>query len=206
MTYLDRDAFATSRSLRMDNTVIFEVLNTIRALLAFVRGDERIRGRIVDSVSCGAKVHDFFWVSLDSFRASVSDTERSSFIHASTMDAWYDALREPFSMSVTEARHLYNKLEYTLFDVYDKQDPDEFLQKAVVYGQEVREATTEQAQAQAAYNKLSAVFQWYDVGIKSPYRDCKILFDLLSAKIGYLAYLLGPELDYRNLTFMAIEN
>lgn len=75
------------------------------------------------------------------------------------MDGWYDALRERFSMPVTEARNLYNSLEYTLYDVYEKCDPDEFLQKVVVYGQEAREATTEQAQAQAAYNKLSAILQ-----------------------------------------------
>lgn len=59
-------------------------------------------------------------------------------------------------MPVNVARDHYNKLGYTLYDVYDKRDPDEYLQKIVVYGQEAREATIEEVQAQAAYNKLSA--------------------------------------------------
>lgn len=89
------------------------------------------------------------------YEHNLSDAERAALTDAPTMDVWYDALRERFAMPVTEARNIYNKLQYTLYNVYERDDPDDFLQKIVVYGQEAREATTEQAQAQAAYNKLS---------------------------------------------------
>ncbi|CEO60544.1 hypothetical protein PMG11_05167 [Penicillium brasilianum] len=88
---------------------------------------------------------------------SLSDADRMAYTSAPIMEAWYDALRERFSMPVTEARGVYNKLACTLYDVYDRKDPDEFLQKIVVYSQEACEATTEQAQAQAAYNKPCAL-------------------------------------------------
>lgn len=37
-------------------------------------------------------------------------------------------------MLVNEARRIYNKLEYILYDVYNQCDPDEYLQRIVVYG------------------------------------------------------------------------
>lgn len=46
-------------------------------------------------------------------------------------------------MPVTEAREIYNKLQYTLFNVYKREDPDEFLQKGMVYGQERTKALLE---------------------------------------------------------------
>ncbi|KAJ5702722.1 hypothetical protein N7488_010270 [Penicillium malachiteum] len=75
------------------------------------------------------------------------------------MDRWYVALRERFRMPITEARRMYDSLEYSLYDVYRRRDPEFFLQEVVVYGQEAREATTEQAQVHAAYNKLSPSLQ-----------------------------------------------
>lgn len=62
-------------------------------------------------------------------------------------------------MSVTEARQLYNSLRYDLYDVYARRDPADFLQKVIVYGQEAHEATTPEAQAQAAFNKMTPVLQ-----------------------------------------------
>ena len=59
----------------------------------------------------------------------------------------------------------------TIIDVYDRRDPEQFLQQVVIYGQECESATTERAQAQAAYNKLSAVLQ---MTITPPSRDTTI--------------------------------
>ncbi|KAJ5661688.1 uncharacterized protein N7477_009304 [Penicillium maclennaniae] len=62
------------------------------------------------------------------------------------MEPWYEALRDKFSMPTTEGRRIYNSLGYLLDGVYDRRDPDEFLQDGIVYGQEayVPDTPTEQ--------------------------------------------------------------
>ncbi|KAJ5702902.1 hypothetical protein N7488_010450 [Penicillium malachiteum] len=93
------------------------------------------------------------------FEQIVSDTDRALWRHGPTIDRWYVALRERFRMPITEARRMYNSLEYSLYDVYRRRGPELFLQEVVVYGQEAREATTVQAQVHAAHNKLSLSLQ-----------------------------------------------
>ncbi|KAJ5710919.1 hypothetical protein N7488_005075 [Penicillium malachiteum] len=77
------------------------------------------------------------------FEQTVSDTDRALWRRGPTIDRW----------------RMYDSLEYSLYDVYRRRDPELFLQEVVVYGQEAREATTEQAQVHAAYNKLSPSLQ-----------------------------------------------
>ncbi|KAJ5946381.1 hypothetical protein N7454_003220 [Penicillium verhagenii] len=59
----------------------------------------------------------------------------------------------------TVALQRFNSLDYTLDEVYARRDPEAYLQDMIVYGTTSGQATTEAAQVQAAYNKMTASLQ-----------------------------------------------
>lgn len=77
------------------------------------------------------------------------------------MEDWCKALTERFRVPTGDAPREFQALEYTLHDVYDCQNPNDFLQRIVVLGVNsgAAAAPTTETQAMSAYSKMATALQ-----------------------------------------------
>ncbi|KAJ5562094.1 hypothetical protein N7461_000855 [Penicillium sp. DV-2018c] len=92
-------------------------------------------------------------------KTQLDDETRSRLRSIRSMKEWYKLLSEKFSTNIGDAVRDFQALQYTLWDVYERHDPADFLQNVVILGQESNIAPTSNTQAVSAYNKLHVSLQ-----------------------------------------------